>query len=163
MTSSIGAIELYGKQFTSCEFVLATNENHTKKLVWYEKYSQKCCLANVAPTSGEPHLYKMKMQLSRDEILELSDRLAKVKKGNDVNELLSEGEDYLQKPTCHVIQTIKAMIARSTTTLNQGQKYIQNLQTIVERYNESPHRALYNLSPYDVQTRIYIITLFRID
>jgi hypothetical protein len=48
------------------------------------------------------------------------------------------------------IQTIKAMIARSTTTLNQGQKYIQNLQTIVERYNESPHRALYNLSPYDV-------------
>ena len=42
------------------------------------------------------------------------------------------------------------MIARSTTTLNQGQKYIQNLQTIVERYNESPHRALYNLSPYDV-------------
>ena len=48
------------------------------------------------------------------------------------------------------IQTIKAMIARSTTTLNQGKKYIQNLQTIVERYNESPHRALYNLSPYDV-------------
>jgi hypothetical protein len=87
--------------------VLATNENHTKKLVWYERYSQKCCLANVAPTSGEPHLYKMKMQLSRDEILELSDRLAKVKKGNDVLELLSEGEDYLQKPTCLRLQTSK--------------------------------------------------------
>ena len=107
MASSIGAIELYGKQFTSCEFLLATNENHTKKLVWYEKYSQKCCLANVAPTSGDPHLYKMKMQLSRDEIIELSDRLAKVKKGNDVNELLSEGEDYLQNPTCLRLQTSK--------------------------------------------------------
>ena len=105
--ASMSTIELYGKQLTSCEFVLSINENQTKKLVWYEKYNQKCCLANVAPTSGEPHLYKMKMLVSRDEIIELADCLARVKKGSDVNQLLSEGEDYLHNPTRLTLQTSK--------------------------------------------------------
>ena len=48
------------------------------------------------------------------------------------------------------IETIKAMITCSLTTLNQGYNYIKNLQLIVERYNESPHRGLHNLTPFDV-------------
>ncbi|CAB4006571.1 uncharacterized transposon-derived [Paramuricea clavata] len=48
------------------------------------------------------------------------------------------------------IETIKAMITRSLTTLNQGYNYIKNLQLIVERYNESPHRGIHNLTPIDV-------------
>jgi hypothetical protein len=49
-----------------------------------------------------------------------------------------------------LIETIKAMITRSLTTLNQGYNYIKNLELIVERYNESPHRGLHNLTPFDV-------------
>ena len=48
------------------------------------------------------------------------------------------------------IETIKAMITRSLTTLNQGYNYIKNLQLIVERYNKSPHRGIHNLTPIDV-------------
>ena len=48
------------------------------------------------------------------------------------------------------IETIKAMITRSLTTLNQGYNYIKNLQLIVERYNELPHRGIHNLTPIDV-------------
>ena len=51
------------------------------------------------------------------------------------------------------IETIKAMITRSLTTLNQGYNYIKNLELIVERYNELPHRGLYNLTPYDVYNK----------
>jgi hypothetical protein len=47
-------------------------------------------------------------------------------------------------------ETIKSMITRSLTTLNQGDNYIKNLQLIVERYNESPHRGIHNLAPIDV-------------
>ena len=42
------------------------------------------------------------------------------------------------------------MIHRSVTTLNQGYNYIKNLELIVERYNELPHRSLHNLTPIDL-------------
>ena len=45
------------------------------------------------------------------------------------------------------IQTLKQMIQRSITILDEGYGYVKNLQLIVERYNESPHRSLPNLSP----------------
>jgi hypothetical protein len=48
------------------------------------------------------------------------------------------------------IETIKAMITRSLTTLDQGYNYIKNLHLIVERYNKSPHRGLHNLTPFDI-------------
>lgn len=48
------------------------------------------------------------------------------------------------------IQTIKQSISRSLTTLDQGYNYVKNLPLVVERYNESPHRGLYNLTPFDV-------------
>ncbi|CAB3980635.1 uncharacterized transposon-derived [Paramuricea clavata] len=51
------------------------------------------------------------------------------------------------------IETLKQSITRSITGLDQGYKYIQNLALIVERYNESPHRGIYNLTPLDVYRR----------
>ncbi|CAB4007370.1 uncharacterized transposon-derived, partial [Paramuricea clavata] len=39
------------------------------------------------------------------------------------------------------IRTFKQMITRSLTTLNMGYRYIKYLPTIVERYNEAPHRG----------------------
>ncbi|CAB3989373.1 Hypothetical predicted protein [Paramuricea clavata] len=107
MATTTTPIEIYGKQFTLCEFVFATNENQNKKLVWFEKINKKCCLSSVAPTSGVQHLYKMKMPLSRDEIVEFAEHFANVKKGTEVNQLLSEGEDYLGQPTRLVLATSK--------------------------------------------------------
>ena len=49
-----------------------------------------------------------------------------------------------------LIETLKAMLTCSLTTLNQGYNYIKNLRLIVERYNESPHRSLHSLTPFDV-------------
>ncbi|CAB3977268.1 uncharacterized transposon-derived [Paramuricea clavata] len=51
------------------------------------------------------------------------------------------------------IETLKQSIQRSLTGLNQGHRYIENLQVIVERYNEAPHRGIYNMTPVDVYKR----------
>ncbi|CAB4013520.1 uncharacterized transposon-derived, partial [Paramuricea clavata] len=51
------------------------------------------------------------------------------------------------------IETIKQSINRSLTSLDHGYNYIQNLPLIVARYNESRHRGLYNLTPFDVYKR----------
>jgi thioredoxin-related protein len=59
------------------------------------------------------------------------------------------------------IETLKEMIRRSLSTLNQGYNYIQNLDLIVERYNESPHKSLYNLTRYDVYKNGKTVDEFR--
>ncbi|CAB3976754.1 uncharacterized transposon-derived [Paramuricea clavata] len=51
------------------------------------------------------------------------------------------------------IETLKQSIMRSMTGLDQGHRYIENLKLIIERYNESPHRGIYNLTPFDVYKR----------
>jgi hypothetical protein len=60
------------------------------------------------------------------------------------------------------IETLKLMILRSLTTLNQGYNYVKNLDLIVERYNESPHRSLHNLTPFDVYKNGKTLDGFRI-
>jgi hypothetical protein len=81
--------------------------NKTKKLVWYERYNQKCCLALAAPTSsGEKNLYKMKVSLTRDELLAFYECLVKVKKGGH-DFILSEGEDFQKNPTRLVLRDSK--------------------------------------------------------
>jgi hypothetical protein len=46
---------------------LGSYENRTKKLLWYERYNEKCCIASVLPTQGgDKNLYKMKFTMSYD-------------------------------------------------------------------------------------------------
>jgi transposase-like protein len=47
------------------------------------------------------------------------------------------------------IQTLKEMIRRTLTVLS-GYRFVKYLPTIIERYNESPHRGIYNAKPVDL-------------
>ncbi|CAB3978331.1 uncharacterized transposon-derived [Paramuricea clavata] len=51
------------------------------------------------------------------------------------------------------IETLKQSIMRSMTGIDKGYRYIENLKSVVERYNEAPHRGIYNLTPFDVYKR----------
>ena len=48
------------------------------------------------------------------------------------------------------IQTLKLMMRRTMTTLGTGHRYIKYLPLVVERYNESPHRGIFNARPVDL-------------
>ena len=48
------------------------------------------------------------------------------------------------------IQTLKLMMRRTMTTLGTGHRYIKYLPFVVERYNESPHRGIFNARPVDL-------------
>jgi hypothetical protein len=47
------------------------------------------------------------------------------------------------------IQTLKLMIRRTLTVVS-GYRFIKYLPAIIERYNESPHRGIYNAKPVDL-------------
>ena len=86
--------ELYEKRNATHVKVIGDYANKTRKLVWYEWYNEKCCLASAMPTAtGERNLYKMKVSISRDEMQSLYECLLKSKKGGTNDFFLSEGED----------------------------------------------------------------------
>jgi hypothetical protein len=72
--------------------------NNTIKIVWYEKFSEKCYLALALPTeSHNKALYKMKIAVSYVEMLSVQECLQKAKKGTPNNFCISESEWNGQK------------------------------------------------------------------
>lgn len=107
-TNVASPVEIYEKRNATHIKTIGEYQNKTKKLVWYERYNQKCCLASAAPTSsGEKNLYKMKVSLTRDELLAFYECLVKAKKGGRHDFILSEGEDFQKNPTCLVLRDSK--------------------------------------------------------
>ena len=108
MATQSSSVEIYEKRNASHVKTIGDYQNKTRKLIWYERFNQKCCLASVAPTSsGEKNLYKMKLSLTRDEMLRFYECLVKAKKGGRNDFILSEGEDYQKNPTRLVLRDSK--------------------------------------------------------
>jgi transposase InsO family protein len=51
------------------------------------------------------------------------------------------------------IQTLKQMVQRTLTMLDLGYRYIHYLLLILERYNESPHKGLFDATPHNIYVK----------
>ena len=51
------------------------------------------------------------------------------------------------------IQTLKQMVQRTLTMLDLGYRYIHYLPLILERYNESPHKGLFDATPHNIYVK----------
>ena len=60
------------------------------------------------------------------------------------------------------IQTLKQSVTRMLTTLDLGNRYVQYLPLILERYNEAPHTSLFGASPHDIYIKGKSLDQFRI-
>ena len=95
----MGDMEVYSRNFAVSQTVLATYQNKTTKLAWYEKYGKKYKLASGVLTTGgdkKRFMCKTSFPLSGDELLELCDRLTKATRqpGTFNDFLLAEGADW---------------------------------------------------------------------
>jgi hypothetical protein len=91
MANQVQTLELYEKRNATHIKEIGHYANRTKKLVWYEQYGKKCCLASVLPTVSK---YKMKVSISFDEMVLIRECLLKAKKGGSHNFFISEREDW---------------------------------------------------------------------
>jgi hypothetical protein len=92
-------IEVYSRNFAWNQRFLATYQNKTTKLAWYEKFGKKFKLASgVLTTGGDKNkfLCKTSFALSGDELLALCDRLSKATRlPGTLNDFhLAEGTDW---------------------------------------------------------------------
>ena len=88
-------------------------------------------------------------KIQADEGTEFNDIKKKLSKKYNFKLFHTQNREIKASHAERFIQTLKLMLRRTLTVVS-GYRFIKYLPAIIERYNESPHRGIYNAKPVDL-------------